>query len=88
MKLRQKPSFGPEACDIEPKHAHMGPARALEESMGPARALEEREKFRKNAPFFLKRIFTQKCCFWPPDNVFRWFERALECSGRNDAERI
>ena len=30
--------------------AHMGPARALEESVGPARALEEREKFRKNAP--------------------------------------
>ena len=32
--------------------AHMGPARALEESVGPARALEEREMLRKNAPLF------------------------------------
>ena len=27
--------------------AHMGPARALEESVGPARALEEWEEFKQ-----------------------------------------
>ena len=39
--------------------AHMGPARALEESVGLARALEEQDKFRKNAPLFVKHIFTK-----------------------------
>ena len=40
------------SLEYEPIWAHIGPARALEESVGPARALEEREKFRKTHTFF------------------------------------
>ena len=43
--------------------AHMGPARALEESVGPARALEERDNFRKNAPLFFQAHFYGKMLF-------------------------
>ena len=59
----QKLSFESETCRIEPKVGNMGPARALEESVGPARALEEREKFRKNASHFFKRILCDKNMF-------------------------
>ena len=59
----EKVSFGSETSKLNPKSeiwAHVGPARALEESGGPARALEEREKFRKNILFFYVTHFSQK----------------------------
>ena len=50
----------PKQAKLNPKSeiwAHMGPARALEESVGPARALEEQEKLKKNAPLLSTTFF-------------------------------
>ena len=40
--------------------AHEGPYRPVWARTGPARAREEREKFRRNAPFFLRNTFFSK----------------------------
>ena len=47
--------LNPKRAELNPKSeiwAHMGPARALEESVGPARALEKRKKIGKTHPVF------------------------------------
>ena len=67
--------------------AHMGPARALEESVGPARALEEREKFRKNAPLFL-HILYKNIVFNLQTTVFDGFNVLLSFLAENDTERL
>ena len=63
----------------EPIWAHMGPARALEESVGPARVLEESVgPARALEELFLFNTFLGKnICFLPPDSFFNSFNVLL-----------
>ena len=66
LEISSKIQFWIQSVRNLTKSRHSGPIWAR---MGPARALEEREKFRKNAPFF-KHIFMNELRFWHPCIVF------------------